>query len=97
MKNGSEPATKADLKEGINSLRVELKGDMTALREELLQAIHDVETNLLRAFYSYTEATQKHFSDLDKSDSSLRDRMGALETRLLEVEKRLNFPPPSRQ
>ncbi|MCZ6489972.1 MAG: hypothetical protein O7A06_05520 [Acidobacteria bacterium] len=82
MKNGAEPATKADLKEGLDGLRA-----------ELLQAIHDMETRILRAFYAYTEATQKHLADLDRSDGSMRDRMGTLEVRITEIEKRLNFPP----
>ncbi|MCZ6752785.1 MAG: hypothetical protein O7E51_13285 [Acidobacteria bacterium] len=82
MKNGAEPATKADLKEGLDGLRA-----------ELLQAIHDMETRILRAFYAYTEATQKHLADLDRSDGSMRDRMGTLEVRITEIEKRINFPP----
>ena len=89
MRNGSEPATKGDL--GI--LRAELKEDMASLRTELLQAIHDMETRILKAFYAYTETTQKHLADLDRSDGSMRDRMGALEVRITEIEKRINFPP----
>ena len=82
MKNGADPATKADLKEGLDGLRT-----------ELLQAIHDMETRILKAFYAYTETTQKHLADLDRSDGSMRDRMGTLEVRITEIEKRLNFPP----
>ena len=82
MKNEAEPATKADLKEGLDGLRA-----------ELLQAIHDMETRILKAFYAYTEATQKHLADLDRSDGSMRDRMGTLEVRITEIEKRLNIPP----
>ncbi len=65
----------------------------TRLKEELLEAIHDRETRLLKAFYTYAEAAQKHFADLDHSDASLRDRLGSLEDRIVEIEKRLNFPP----
>ena len=93
MKNGAEPATKADLKEGLANLRSEFKEDMASLRAELLQAIHDMETRILKAFYAYTEATQKHLADLDRSDGSMRDRMGTLEVRITEIEKRINFPP----
>ncbi len=82
MKNEAEPATKADLKEGLDGLRA-----------ELLQAIHDMETRILKAFYAYTEANQKHLADLDRSDGSMRDRMGTLEVRITEIEKRINFPP----
>ncbi len=77
MDNGRQPATKKDLLE---------------LEERLTESLHDTETKLLRAFYSFAEATQKHFTDLDRSDSSLRERLGTCETRITEIEKRLNKP-----
>ena len=78
--NGNTPATKADL---------------AKLEERLLEAIHDSETRLLKAFYTYAEATQKHLVDLDKSDGSIRDRLGALEARMINLEKRLDLPSGS--
>ena len=48
MDNGNEPATKADL---------------NALREELVEAIHDSETRLLRAFYDFAETNQKRLAE----------------------------------
>ena len=78
--NGRTPATKQDL---------------AKLKEALVEAIHDSETKLLKAFYTYAEATQKHLLDLDKSDGSIRDRLGALEARLINVEKRLDLPSGS--
>ncbi|MBI4479628.1 MAG: hypothetical protein HY651_06360 [Acidobacteria bacterium] len=48
--NGNTPATQADL---------------AKLEDRLLEAIHDSETRLLKAFYTYAEATQKHLVDLD--------------------------------
>ena len=68
---------------------------MSAQREGLLEAIHDSETRLLKAFYIYAESSQKHFADLDQSSFSLRDRLGSLENRIVEVEKRLNMPSRS--
>ena len=78
-KNGATPATKED----VAKLREELLGAIGTQREELLEAIHDSETRLLKAFYTYAESAQKHSLDLDRSDSSLRDRLGSLETRLV--------------
>jgi len=78
--NGNTPATKADLGK---------------LKEELVdsfhEAIHDSETRLLKAFYTYAEGSQKHMVDLDKSDSSIRERLSTLEVRLLNIEKRLDL------
>ena len=66
MNNGQSPATKQDLvelqaellaaiREANSQLKVELK-------EELLEAMHDIETHLLKGFYGYTESTQKHLN-----------------------------------
>ena len=82
--NGNTPATKRDL--------AKLKAEII---EALHEDIHDSETRLLKAFYTYAEATQKHLVDLDKSDGSIRDRLGALEARLINVEKRLDLPSGS--
>lgn len=51
MKNGKQPATKEDLE----NLKQEL-------REVLLEAIHDSETRLLKAFYGYTESPARNAS-----------------------------------
>ena len=82
MGNGDQPATRADLEK----LRAELL-------EELLEAIHDSETRLLKAFYGFTETVQTRFKDADRSEAGLKERMNILENRLLEVEKRINMPP----
>ena len=82
--NGNTPATKADL--------AKLKEELV---ESFHEAIHDSETRLLKAFYTYAEATQKHLVDLDKSDGSIRDRLGALEARMINLEKRLDLPSGS--
>ncbi len=62
--------------------------------ERFTEALRDTETKLHGAFYSYAEATQKHLADLDGSDSSFRERLGTLEGRIIELERRLNLPPP---
>ena len=49
MKNGQEPATKADLND---------------LRDELIEVIRDTETKLLRAFYNFAESNQKRLSEV---------------------------------
>jgi len=49
MGNGDQPATRADLEK----LRAELV-------EQLLEAIHDSETRLLKAFDGFTETVQTH-------------------------------------
>jgi len=84
MENGDQPATKQDLVE----LRSELKGDMAAMREALVEAMHDTETRLLTAFYGWAQGTQKHLWDLDRAEISLRERLGGVDKRLMDLELR---------
>ena len=100
--NGAKPATREDLVKlrgellgAMGKQREELLEALGQQREELLEAVHDGETRLLRAFYAYGEAAQKHFGDLDRSDFSIRERLEALETRVFQVEKRLDLPSGS--
>lgn len=65
------------------------KADIEALREQ----IQDTETKLLTAFYDFAKTNQQRLSELEGSDAALKRRIGSIEDRLLEVEKRLNMPP----
>jgi len=78
MNNGNQPATKADI---------------TELESRLTAAIHDTETKLLTAFYEFAKVNQNRLSELENTDAALKRRIGSIEDRLLEVEKRLNMPP----
>lgn len=81
--NGQAPATKEDL---------------AKLRDELLEVtgrlVTESETRLLEAFYGFAESNRREISDLTRSDSSLRERLDTIENRVLQIEKRLNFPQP---
>jgi hypothetical protein len=81
----STPATKGDLED----VRAEMRG----MEERLVEAIRDNQTEILRAFYGFTQSVQQRFKEADDTESSLRKRMTILESRLLEVERRLNMPP----
>ena len=85
----SEPATKDDLL----ALKDEFRGDLVALKEELVEAFRDGQTELLTAFYGFMQTVQNRFQEDDLTESSLKRRMTTLESRILEIEKRLNWPP----
>ena len=68
------------------------KGDLVDLETRLTEAIRDSQTEVLRAIYGYTETIQAHLKDLDRSETGLRERMTVLESRVLELERRLNLP-----
>jgi hypothetical protein len=68
------------------------KGDLADLETRLTEAIRDSQTEVLRAIYGYTETIQTHLKDLDRSETGIRERMTVLESRVLELERRLNLP-----
>ena len=92
MNNGQAPATKQDLAELKKELLAANDRLKVELKEELLEAMHDIETHLLKGFYGYTESTQKHLNQLDREDGSVRERLGTLEVRVKELERRVQFP-----
>jgi len=98
------PATKGDVldlreeltqefKQGLTGLSDELRQEISGLRDELVEAIHDGQTELLRAFYGFTQTVQARFAEQDQTEAALKRRIGTLESRILEIEKRLNIPP----
>ncbi len=96
----NSPATKGDLAD----LWIEFRGDLAELKsefkqgladqkDELIEAIRDGQTEILRAFYGFTQTVQERFKQADDAEAALKRRMGTLESRILEIEKRLNMPP----
>jgi len=106
--NGSEPATKSDLLalearmdsrfDGkLSAMEARFDGKLDTLEQRLLDRmgsmIHDSETRLLQAFYSFAETNNKRLAQFEATDVLLLTRVTTLESRVLEVEKRLNIPP----
>ncbi|HZD49531.1 MAG TPA: hypothetical protein VE178_12385 [Silvibacterium sp.] len=87
------PTTKGDLLDLREELRRDFTQGLSNLREELVEAIHDGQTEVLRAFYGFTQTVQARFTQQDETEVSLKRRMTTLESRILEIEKRLNMPP----
>ncbi|MFZ3342915.1 MAG: hypothetical protein WA213_18680 [Terriglobales bacterium] len=101
---GNEPATRADLEalEGridgrLESLEVRFDGKLDAVEQRILdrvgEIVRDSETRLLQAFYGFAEAINKRFNQIDGNVAIFINRLGTLENRILELEKRLNIPP----
>jgi hypothetical protein len=59
---------------------------------ELADRINDSETRLLKAFYAFADCNNNRIQAIEESDAETRRRLGSIETRLLEVERRLNIP-----
>ena len=85
MDTDNQPATKAD----IGQLRAETQHQYDDLKETL----RDVQTEILKAFYGYAQTTDVKLKEGEVADIALRQRLTAVEGRVLELEKRLNMPP----
>ena len=88
MENGHEAATKADLRELGEQLRSEFPHGFDDLKETL----RDAETKLLKAFYSFAESNQTRLIESERESAALKERLGLLERRLTEIERKVNFP-----
>ncbi len=84
--NGDQPATKRDLAQ----LEERLEDRLTQAKAELREAMHDMETRLLTAFYGWARATDQRLGELNIFDK----RLSLMEGRITEVERRLNMPTP---
>jgi hypothetical protein len=87
MENGNQPATKQDLAE----IRIEMK----AMEDRLIEAFRDSQTELLKAFYSFTESNRQRVSQLEGNQAALITRVGTLEDRLTDLERRIISQPPT--
>jgi hypothetical protein len=90
------PATKGDLadldtrlSERIEMLRAEVQHGYNDLRETL----RDSQTELLKAFYSFGQSNSKRFAELEGNEAAIRSRLGTIEDRLMELERRVITPP----
>ena len=61
--------------------------------ERTIELLRDVETKLLNAFYGYAKSNDKRVLEAEANEAVLRSRLATLETRVTEIEGRLNMPP----
>jgi hypothetical protein len=65
MDNG-HPVTQAELKAALAALKSELKSE---IRDELMEAMRQIETNLLTAFHGYARGVSAHLHTLDVTNT----------------------------
>ena len=92
MANGDQPATRQDIEQLRNEME-QLRSEFHHGFDDLRETMRDGQTELLKAFYGYMQTTDAKLKEAETADFGLRQRLTAVEDRLLEVEKRLNFPP----
>lgn len=81
------------LRSEITSVRTEIQDLETRLTERILGITHDMETRILTAFYGYAQTNDKRLLLVEGADANMLSRLGIVESRLLEIEERLNIPP----
>jgi hypothetical protein len=96
MEDRDAPATKGDLADLESRLKESieiLRSEMNHQYRELVERISDTQTEVLRAFYSFAQTNNKRVLEVEGNEAALRGRLGTLEDRVLDIEKRLNLPP----
>lgn len=87
------------LEETETRLHTALEETETRLRGEFRVGIHEAETKLLRAFFSYQEHADVRFrkltADMSNVNASSELRLNNLEQRVIELEKRFLMGPQS--
>ena len=108
MEDLNMPAKKADLealevgiKDDLKALEVRLserhdmlRAELHHIQDDLKEAMRDGQTELLKAFYNFGQSNSKRLMELEGNEAAIRSRLGTIEERLMEVERRLNLPRP---
>jgi DNA polymerase II small subunit/DNA polymerase delta subunit B len=93
MDDLNAPVTKGDIQGAVQGAVEQLRSEMHQQYDDLKETIRDSETKLLKAFYSFAESNQQRLAQVEGTTNGVIARLVTLETRILEVEKRLNLPP----
>lgn len=59
------------------------KEDLVNLKDELVEVFRDSQTEILTAFYGFSQTIQDRFKENDQTEASLKRRLTTLESRLL--------------
>jgi hypothetical protein len=72
------------------------KGDLADQEARIVEAIRDAQTEVLKAFYGFAESNRQRVAQLEGNQGAIITRIGVLEDRMLEIERKVNFPhqPP---
>ena len=99
MDDRNAPATRGD----IEDLRTEMNEKIDMVRAEgnhnyhdLVERIDDGQTKLLNAFYGFIQSIRERFKAEDDMEAGLKKRLTLVEERLMDLERKVNFPiqPP---
>jgi hypothetical protein len=96
MADNQQPATKQDLLNLKTELRAEFRADLkeglVEVETKLLEAMRDMQTELLRGMEKFARGNYSRMHRLESSDVDLNERINVLEERVLVLETR----PPAK-
>jgi hypothetical protein len=92
MADNQQYVTKKDLEEFGAQLRAGTKQDLLDLENKLLEAMRDMQTEMLRGLERFAVGNFARMHRLEVSDNDLNERVNVLEQRVLTLE--LRQPPP---
>ena len=69
-------------------LEAKLDTKLAALGDRLIEFTRDVETRLLTSFHGYGKGQAARMTDLELGESTIKQRLDALEQRVLNLETR---------
>ena len=88
MKSELKAELKAEFRVELKNGLDELKKDIQQLRDELMEQVRQIETNLLTSFNGYSKGLSHRMHQLEGSDVTVNGRLEALEERILNLETR---------
>ena len=84
---------RAEMQERIDAAKASMFQRIDEVAASLEEGYRDTQTEVLKAVYSMGERLQLRAGTQDTLINGIQQRQASLETRLLEIEKRLHIPP----
>jgi hypothetical protein len=76
------------MENGNGLTKADLKAALTELKDELMDAMRHVETNLPTEFHRYGKGQQLRLHTIESRDAIITERLAIIEERLLHLESR---------
>jgi hypothetical protein len=90
--DNEKPVTKADFDAGLRDFENKFVSAMRSQKNELVDSIRQIETNLLTEFHRYAKGQNARVHNVEVGEADMKLRLSVLEDRVLALEKRI---PPS--
>jgi hypothetical protein len=72
----------------------EMKNALQATRDEIVEAVRDMQTEILRGLERFSRGNFSRFHTIETTQADVNIRLGLLEERVLAVELRVPPQPP---